>query len=310
MWHMRWGLFGRVRPSGATGAEKGHDDMEIDYLREFIELSRIGSFTRAASRLGVSRSTLSKHIAALEREFGVEVLERDNLHTRLTPAGHIVFNEAQSLLAAWEAAHAAVGPYRGARPMKLVVGNFVGYKPTDEMVSTVTSDMYASGVPYDIEVVDVVKSCFDMLRAHEIDFASPTFAEGMDLTGLATADLVVEPVVAVVSSKHPLAERDSISPEDVTGNIVWTIRDGAIRHYSECIEQLLDRKGAKPRYIPIPYSDWRGYLQGIAAMNSGIHIIFCEQCQVRDPHDVHQLQDSAVRRPRHARHRARRLARR
>lgn len=257
--------------------------MEIDYLREFIELSRVGSFTRAASRLGVSRSTLSKHISAVEREFGVTVFERDNLHTELTPAGKLLLGEAQSLLASWEAAHAVLDVYRRSRPMKLRVGVFRGYKPIDDLVETVAGELRRGGVPVEVEIGDIVKPCFDALREHEIDFAPPIFPDGMDLAGLAETTLFEEPVVAIVSSEHPLAARDVISPQDVTGNVVWVIRDGAIRHYSDCIEQLLERKGAKPRYIPTPYTDWKSYSQAFAGVNSGLYITFASTAKFAVP---------------------------
>lgn len=61
--------------------------MEIEYLREFAVIAKLGSFSRAAEELSISQSSLSKHILALEKELGVPLLNRNSRNVSVSAAG-------------------------------------------------------------------------------------------------------------------------------------------------------------------------------------------------------------------------------
>ena len=61
--------------------------MEIEYLREFAVIAKLGSFSRAAEELSISQSSLSKHILALEKELGVPLLNRNSRNVSVSTAG-------------------------------------------------------------------------------------------------------------------------------------------------------------------------------------------------------------------------------
>lgn len=72
--------------------------MEFRQLRSFVEVVRQGSFTQAAQVRHASQSTISKQVAQLEQSLGVQVLERNGPHVRLTDAGAVVFRRAEEML--------------------------------------------------------------------------------------------------------------------------------------------------------------------------------------------------------------------
>ena len=67
-------------------------------LQILIALVDLGSFTKAAAHLGLSQSTVSGHIADLERRLGGRLLERDRSGVRPTPLGEAVLRPARDTL--------------------------------------------------------------------------------------------------------------------------------------------------------------------------------------------------------------------
>jgi len=64
----------------------------------FVEVARTGSFSRASTKLGVPGATLSRRIAAMERHFGVRLLDRSTRHVALSDAGRRYFERCAHLV--------------------------------------------------------------------------------------------------------------------------------------------------------------------------------------------------------------------
>ena len=72
--------------------------MEMDSLRCFLEVARCKSFSRAAEALYTSSSTVSRRIAALEKEIGKSLFRRSSLEITLTEAGERLLPKAEEML--------------------------------------------------------------------------------------------------------------------------------------------------------------------------------------------------------------------
>jgi DNA-binding transcriptional LysR family regulator len=75
----------------------------------FREVVEAGSFVKAAERLDISTAMTSKHVANLERQLGVRLLNRTTRHLSLTEAGSVYFEQCSEALDILQAADAAVG---------------------------------------------------------------------------------------------------------------------------------------------------------------------------------------------------------
>lgn len=60
---------------------------DFQAMRAFARVAELGSFTRAADELGLSRAMVSTHVRQLERRFGLRLLNRTTRKVALTPAG-------------------------------------------------------------------------------------------------------------------------------------------------------------------------------------------------------------------------------
>lgn len=257
--------------------------MDVEYLREFVELAKDASFTRTAGRLGMAQSTLSKHIAAVEAEFGVHAFERSNLRTVLTPAGRLLFEEAQGVVSSYDAARARLAAYRKADPLHLRLELFQGYKPTDDLLATAGEEFRRTGRVVEIEAVDIVKPPLEELRGGNVDVGLLVHPDNADLTGLASVPLVTEPLVAVVSTDHPLSGRDTVRAADLSGNVVWTIQEEGSRQFARQVELMLLARGASPRFMTVPWQNAQSSYTSIAFVDSGVYVTFASVAKFSMP---------------------------
>ncbi|MDW7671103.1 MAG: LysR substrate-binding domain-containing protein [Bacillota bacterium] len=72
--------------------------MEMRQLKCFASVAEYLSFTEAARHLYVAQSAVSQQIAALEKELGVSLFQRNKRSVKLTNAGQVLLKETQFLL--------------------------------------------------------------------------------------------------------------------------------------------------------------------------------------------------------------------
>ncbi len=72
--------------------------MDFDQLSTFLEVVKLGSFSRAGQKVFRSQSAVSAQIRQLEQEYGEKLLDRAGKAVRMTPAGEALFEYAGRLL--------------------------------------------------------------------------------------------------------------------------------------------------------------------------------------------------------------------
>ena len=72
--------------------------MTFNQINYFLTVAKNLNFSRAASELFVTQSTLSRSIASLEDELGVKLLERDYHNVKLTPPGELIYQEMPQIM--------------------------------------------------------------------------------------------------------------------------------------------------------------------------------------------------------------------
>lgn len=101
--------------------------MDLNRAVAFVRVAEAGSFTRAATGMGVPPSSVSRSVSKLEHDLGVTLLERTTRKVALTDAGRAFFERAREALAgleeanslALDAAMEAHGAVRIAVPIEL-----------------------------------------------------------------------------------------------------------------------------------------------------------------------------------------------
>lgn len=75
-------------------------------IEAFVRTIESGSFTQAASQLGLSKSAISRRLSDLEARLGTQLVLRTTRSLSLTEAGEALFQRAVGLLADWNEAEA------------------------------------------------------------------------------------------------------------------------------------------------------------------------------------------------------------
>jgi DNA-binding transcriptional LysR family regulator len=73
--------------------------MDLPKMRQVVAIHRHGSFAKAADALGMSQPSLSRSISRLEDELKLKIFERSAVGSELTPAGEVVLERLERVIA-------------------------------------------------------------------------------------------------------------------------------------------------------------------------------------------------------------------
>src|SRR5688572_6601857 len=90
-------------------------DLDANDLLLFARVAEAGSFSRAADRVRLPKSTVSRRIAALEKRLGERLLQRSTRKLAITDFGFGVLDHARALAAEVDSA-LALAQHRQAKP--------------------------------------------------------------------------------------------------------------------------------------------------------------------------------------------------
>lgn len=103
----------------------------LELLQTFLEVANVRSFSRAAGKLGISKASVSKHVATLEARFNVRLLNRSTRSVTLTDAGRLLQLRSTPLMEMVESTQSELQAH-GARPSgRLRVAALHGLVQTD-----------------------------------------------------------------------------------------------------------------------------------------------------------------------------------
>jgi DNA-binding transcriptional LysR family regulator len=196
-----------------------HAAVELRQLESFVVLAEELHFRRAAERLHIAQPSLSQQLRRLEDGLGVRLLERDRRRVGLTAAGAALLPEARAVLAAAEraamVARATAAGERGRLRLNLtrsLTGGVAG-----EIVEAFRARH--PGVALELDVGTSTLNAL-ALREDAIDaaFVRPPLVDD----AIEVLDLGREPMVCVLPTRHPLARRRALHPDDLRGEpLVW-----------------------------------------------------------------------------------------
>src|ERR671934_2860161 len=104
--------------------------LDVRRLRTLREVALHGTIRGASEALSFTPSAVSQQVSALERELGVELLERNGRSVQLTAAGQALVERAEGILAELAETEAEVKSIAGASPRVVRVASFASASAT------------------------------------------------------------------------------------------------------------------------------------------------------------------------------------
>jgi LysR family hydrogen peroxide-inducible transcriptional activator len=178
-------------------------------LRAFVAIAEKQHFSSAATTLGISQSTLSQALSALETGLGVHLVERSTRRVFLTAEGRQLLPHAQAVIEASNAfAAAAVGasdPLQGSIRLGLI--------PTvaPYVLPTVLAGLAERLPTLTVRVIeDQTERLLTGLREGSVDAA--LIALPAEASGIAEIPIYDEDFVLALPPRHPLAGKRRVPP--------------------------------------------------------------------------------------------------
>ena len=209
--------------------------MELRHLRSLVMLARVGSFTRAARRLGIAQPALSLQIRGLERELGVRLVVRTNRTSGLTEAGARLVSRAEQILLEVQDATQEMSVHAGEEGGTVRIGCALQTLVEGPLAGLLAS--FHSRHPRIRVVLREVhtRQVLELLHRGEVDLGLLHLGRvGTTVVGLRTAGQAIalgrlysEPVVLVVSPGHRLASRTSVGVDELREETFVSFRAGA-----------------------------------------------------------------------------------
>ena len=198
-------------------------DLDLRLVRYFTVLAEHRRFVVAAEKLHITQPSLSRQIRLLERQIGVRLLDRTAEGNHLTEAGRAFLPRAKALLRS--ATQAMADARATGQPVRITIGYIA-----DLLITAAVRDLRRRHPDAEIRT-----SHLGWERPHEalLDHVVDALVTRLPLTtdGLHTTTLYDEPRGLVVPLGHRLANRESVTLDNIADEPMPRVPDPAWNAY-------------------------------------------------------------------------------
>ncbi len=186
--------------------------LDLKRLKILREVAQQHSFSAAGEALFLSQSAVSQQVATLEREVGMQLLDRTREGPKLTDAGQVLVGHADAAIARLEEAERELGAIAGLEGGELRLASFPSASAT--VLTEAVSLFHRRHPNVRLSVADAEpEQSLPRLRAGELDlaltfdYASVPHEAERDLE---RALVLTEAMHLALPKRHPLAEHQIV----------------------------------------------------------------------------------------------------
>lgn len=225
--------------------------MELRHLRYFQAVAEELSFSKAARRLAIAQPALSRAVQELERDLGMQLIERERRSPRLTPAGTVLLRETGLLLERLEDALRRVKRTGLGEEGELRLG-YIG-PPAQPFLPRLLKE-YRRRFPRVTVILEerTPERVWEMVSKGRLSVGLTRPVLAHEALGLQTLLLRDERFCAAVPKDHPWAKLTLLPWKKLAGEplVVLARREGAGSH--DAIRAACEKDGFEPRMAHTP----------------------------------------------------------
>jgi DNA-binding transcriptional LysR family regulator len=212
--------------------------MNLEHLKTFQEVVRLGSFSEVAKNTGISQPAVSFQIQKLEQELGTRLIDRSRRDITLTAAGKRLLSFAESIEGERGQLQHDLEQLRDEVSGELLItastipGEFLLPHLLAKFKRMHPAVMVQVDISDSLAVINGVRE-----NRYELGFCGIS-PQGQELTSVKVAE---DRIVLAVFPEHPFAQRDQISAGELAGEplIFRENNSGTQRN----LESYLSREG-------------------------------------------------------------------
>ena len=216
--------------------------MELRHLRYFLAVANERNITRASEKLHIAQPSLSRQIQQLEDFLGVALFVRGSRPLELTDAGHHfqkhalqLLNQSRSLVDTTR----NIGKVEAKLTMGFVGSTLYGYLPE-------VARRFRRAHPHvDLSLIEM--ATLEQIRAlkdGEIDVGIGRIRH--EDPNIRRIVLREEPLIAALPSDHPLAERNTLSLQELAGETIILFPQTPRPSFADLVLQAFHDRGLTP----------------------------------------------------------------
>jgi len=214
--------------------------MNLDGFKVFCDLCDTGSFSRAAEASGITQSAVSQQIRAVEKRFGVPLLDRGRNGFNLTPEGRVYLEVSRDILARWDSLDSRFRLARGKLGGKLRVASVISIALHDLPPLLKQFRKAHPGVEVTVDYRKA-EEIYDAVEDGRADLGLVAYPKARP--GLRAMTCWQERLVLVMPPGHPLKGKKPVSLSQLDGErFVGLSPDIPTRQY---LDKILRQAGVK-----------------------------------------------------------------
>jgi DNA-binding transcriptional LysR family regulator len=235
--------------------------IELRHLRYFVAVAEELNFRRAAERVHIDQTPLSRAIRDLEDRLGLQLLVRGPRKLHLTPAGLRLLNETRKIFIRIDRAYRAVRETdaRFRSPLRIGIADGIAQPKLSECL--IRWNKLKPEIP--LELMELRAS--ELATALEREEIDAGFSFGLpDNDAIAQHLAWSYPVVALLPAGHELASKTVLSIAEVLAFPLLSFHAGRLPGLLQQIQAIVQRNTATPTFASEACT-LSGYFMRIAA---------------------------------------------
>jgi DNA-binding transcriptional LysR family regulator len=221
--------------------------VNLDLVRSFFAIVEHGSLNKAAERMRVSQSTLTRQMNALEHMVGGRLFERGTTGMALTASGHALADGIRPVLANFDAVIADVRTTASGKSAQLRIGYLLS--AAAQYLHPALAVLRRTHPEVKVKLHDLSPGeQIAALRKGEIDIAFLGNAGTFLSREFFVRRLASLPLLVAVPENHALAAKDGIRLRELKRELFISAPERDLPGHDRWVIQLCRRAGFRPRF--------------------------------------------------------------